>query len=81
MYQNGRGLPLDYIEAYTWFSLATAQGNRAAIEARKSLAKIMTKHQVSVAEARVSEWQTRHQPKQVEELDGEQIAEKADAGQ
>jgi len=62
MYETGRGVPLDYVEAYKWLSLAAAQGHRSASNARHSIASIMTKQQVERAEAEVSEWQHQHPP-------------------
>jgi TPR repeat protein len=60
MYANGRGVSLDYIEAYKWVGLAAAQNWRIAVDARRSLAGIMTKRQLSAAEARISEWHQQH---------------------
>jgi TPR repeat protein len=60
MYANGRGVPLDYVEAYKWLSLAAAQGWRIAVEVRKSLAGIMTKRQLSAADVRIFEWRQLH---------------------
>ena len=62
IYQNGRGVPLDHIEACKWFNLASTQGYRTAADARKSLSAIMTRRQLDEAEARAAEWQRQHQP-------------------
>jgi TPR repeat protein len=61
MYEKGLGVALDYVEACKWFRLAEAQGDQLAKEARKSLATIMTKHQLIAVEGKIAEWQSQHQ--------------------
>jgi hypothetical protein len=60
MYANGRGVPLDYVEAYKWLSLATLQNWGIAVGLRKSLAGIMTKRQLDAAAVRIAEWNQQH---------------------
>jgi uncharacterized protein len=51
LYESGRGVPLDYVAAYTWYSRAIAGGDKTGAERRKSLARIMTKRQLREADA------------------------------
>jgi TPR repeat protein len=60
MYASGSGVPLDYVEAYKWLSLGAAQNFRPAVDARRSIAGIMTKRQLSAAGIRIFEWQQHH---------------------
>jgi TPR repeat protein len=52
LYEQGKGVPLDYVSAYTWYSLAMAAGNQAAADGRKRLAQLMTRKQLDEANAR-----------------------------
>lgn len=58
MYASGRGMPLDYVEAYT--NGSASPRHRANCAAPKSVAAIMTKQQLQEAEGRSSEWQQQH---------------------
>ena len=42
MYANGEGVPQDDAQAYAWFSVAAAQGNTGAAEARDRVAGRLT---------------------------------------
>ena len=66
MYENGQGVPQDYVQAYLWFSLAAmrvsasgaedrmnALGNRDRIAAKKTAA------QIAEAERLTREWKLR----------------------
>ena len=52
----GDGVELDYVEAHKWANLAAAQGLEPAIEARASLADLMTADQLAEAQARAASW-------------------------
>jgi localization factor PodJL len=58
--QSGLGVPLNYGEAYKWFSLAAQAGNAESNRALKDLAQIMTKNQFRDGETMVSEWVSHH---------------------
>jgi S1-C subfamily serine protease len=49
-YDNGEGVPQDYVEAYSWYNLAAAQGNTNAIYNRNILVKSMTPDQIAEAQ-------------------------------
>jgi TPR repeat protein len=42
LYMNGRGLPLDYVQAHMWLNLAAAAGEAKAASSRNTLARLMT---------------------------------------
>ncbi len=57
MYEEGQGVPKDYVQAYMWLSLAAAQGYEPARKARvKKLAKKMTLAQLDEAQWLAREW-------------------------
>jgi TPR repeat protein len=47
------------VEAYMWFSLAAARGNKKAAAERDTLARNMTAAQIAEGKRRVSEWKPR----------------------
>ena len=52
MYANGEGVPQNLVNAYMWFNLAAAQGNKLAqpknaIDAKALIAPEMTSAQIS----------------------------------
>jgi len=53
-------VPLDYIEAYKWFALASAHGESASKGRLKELTEIMTPHQIEIAKQRIAEWHSTH---------------------
>ncbi len=60
MYENGEGVPKDYVQAYMWLSLAAAQGHEPARKARvKQLAKKMTLAQFDEAQRLAREWKPK----------------------
>jgi len=53
LYQNGLGVPLNYAEAYKWFTLA-ANGRTSSRRALEALTQIMTKAQLRDGQAQGS---------------------------
>ena len=49
-YANAKGVPLDYVRAYAWCSLAAAQGVRPAMQCTRDLRGTMTPAQIAEAE-------------------------------
>lgn len=49
-YATGRGLPLNYIEAYVWLGLAAAHGDSGSAKAQKRIRELMTTAQLKEAE-------------------------------
>ncbi len=49
-YEQGVGVPEDDIQAYAWFSLASAQGYQDARDAKEILAGRMTRAQIAEAQ-------------------------------
>ena len=63
-YDNGLGVPQDYIQAHMWFNLAAAayrdETDRAdAVRRRENLASRMTPSQVAEAQRRAGEWKPK----------------------
>lgn len=59
MYVRGTGVPQDYVLAYMWLNLAAAQGQKDAVVARDSLAKVMTPPQIAEAQKLAREWKPK----------------------
>ena len=51
LYEQGKGVSLDYVSAYMWYESAQAGGEQRATERLRILSKLMTKEQISRAEA------------------------------
>ena len=49
LYEQGRGLPLDYVAAYTWYSRALAAGDASGANRRNQLSRLMTRKQLDEA--------------------------------
>jgi TPR repeat protein len=56
MYDHGRGVAKDYVEAYKWFNLSGVGGNEDAAEARILLESRMTQEQIAEAQRRAAAW-------------------------
>ncbi len=64
MYNQGRGVPQDYVQAHMWFNLAAArllpgEGFNAAIQERNLIAELMTSAQIAKAQKLLREWRPR----------------------
>jgi TPR repeat protein len=60
LFQTGLGVPLDYTEAYKWFTLAANAGLANSRHALKELTQIMTTAQSRDGRARISDWMSHH---------------------
>jgi TPR repeat protein len=49
LYEQGRGLPLDYVAAYIWYSRALAVGDASGADRRNQLSHLMTRKQIDEA--------------------------------
>jgi TPR repeat protein len=59
MYQIGRGVPRDDVEAYKWYCLAAAQGNNGiAMTNRDNLLRSLTPDQIAEGQRRAAELKT-----------------------
>ncbi len=63
MYADGHGVPLDYVEAYKWLSVAVSrfpvENRDAAVRMRDLLAAKMTPTQIAEAQKRAREWKPK----------------------
>jgi hypothetical protein len=57
MYARGAGVIQDFVEAYKWYNLAAAGGQRLAPWAREALGEGMSAEQLAAAQARSRDWQ------------------------
>lgn len=55
-YAIGQGVPVDVVQAHMWLSLATAQGQKNALDERDDLATKMTATQIAEAQRLAQEW-------------------------
>ena len=62
LYITGKGVARDYVAAYTFISLAVANGLAGVGEARDHLAERMTAEQIAEAQRRVREWKRKPSP-------------------
>jgi TPR repeat protein len=60
MFEQGKGVPLDYVAAYSWHSVAATAGERHSAARLKSLSHVMLAEQMRVAKARAVAWQAQH---------------------
>ena len=56
LYEEGRGVPQNFVEAHVWYNLAAAQGNADARKARDTLAPKLTREQLASAQERAQNW-------------------------
>ena len=59
LYAEGKGVSLDYVTAYMWYTLASAEDPRAAGRI-KNLSRLTTSKQRSDGENRASAWLSSH---------------------
>ena len=59
IYSFGLGDARDYVQAYLWFSLAVAQGQKQARESRDLLKEKMTLDQIAEAQRLTREWEPK----------------------
>ena len=56
MYERGRGVPKDSVQAYRWYTLAAGQGDDLAEKFKDFLEKSMTPDQLAEAQRLAREW-------------------------
>jgi len=64
MYQSGRGVTQDYVQAHMWYSLAAArlppgEARDMAASNRDQIKKLMTPAQVAEAQRLAREWKSK----------------------
>ncbi len=60
MYDNGQGVPQDYVQAHMWLNLAAANGNEQAKGNRDIAAGLMTGEEIAEAQKLAREWMAAH---------------------
>jgi TPR repeat protein len=50
MYEEGEGVPQDFVQAHMWFNLAGASGNVSGLKIRDIIARKMTLDQIADAQ-------------------------------
>jgi TPR repeat protein len=61
-YDNGLGVPQDYVSALMWLNLSAAQGKEGAATFRDLVARLMTPAQIAEAQKLAREWKPTKQP-------------------
>jgi TPR repeat protein len=59
MYDDGQGVPHDFVQAHKWYTLAATNGDKPAAELRDALAKQMTPAQIAEAQRLAREWKPK----------------------
>jgi TPR repeat protein len=59
MYENGRGVPQNYAEAYKWYALSAAQGFANAVTNRDRVLGKMTPAQIAEGQRLAAAWRPR----------------------
>jgi TPR repeat protein len=59
MYQTGKGVLQDYVQAHKWFNLAAANHEKYRAD-RDRLAKLMTTAQIAKAQRLAREWKPKN---------------------
>lgn len=65
MYLDGTSVPRNDIEAYFWFNLAAAAGDKEAGVTRDKLGRQMSREEISVAQERSRHWWQEMQKKRL----------------
>jgi hypothetical protein len=60
VYYNGQGVTQDYVQAYMWFNIASANGNADARGNRDIVANLMSPKQREQAQKLASDWIRQH---------------------
>ena len=67
LYEQGKGVPLDYVTAYIWYKTAESGGDGRAREELKRVSTLMTKQQISEANAARADYRALHPKEEVVE--------------
>ena len=59
LYTNGQGVPQDFVQAYKWYYLASASGDKVSTQLREYLAKKMTPTQIVEAQELAQVWKPK----------------------
>ena len=59
MYERGRSVPQDYVQAYRWYTLAAAKGLKEAVKGRDLLEKNMTPAQIGRGQRLARDWKAK----------------------
>ena len=62
MYRYNFGVPLDFVSAYMWYSLAAAHGNSLGTVLLQDITRRMTQKEIAAARTRASELKPTKQP-------------------
>ena len=59
MYQEGAGVPQDYVLAHMWWNLSGSNGNKDAVTNRNIVEKKMSKQQIEKAQEMARNWKPK----------------------
>ncbi len=60
MYEEGNGVPQDYISAYMWWTIAASEGEKLAKKGLDEAAPEMSPAQIETAKKLAREWMEKH---------------------
>lgn len=63
MYSKGKGVTQDFKQAYVWFSVAAANGDLKAPEARDLIVNLLTHKDLNEAQSLAGRYFDQYQPK------------------
>jgi len=64
MYISGSGVPKDIVQAYSWFSVAAANGDKESIYSRNTIAEKLTPEQLTEGQELAAYYFEQYQPRQ-----------------
>ena len=59
MYDNGLGVPQDYVLAHMWWNLSGSNGHKDAVTNRNIIEKKMSKQQIEKAQELARNWKPK----------------------
>ena len=59
LFEQGKGVPLDYAAAYMWYAVAAATGERSVLARMKALTPLCGRT-TAEAKARAAKWEAEH---------------------
>lgn len=64
MYEDGRGVPRDYVQAYKWYTITAVEGDQTFLIFRLRVAENMTPAQIAEAQKLAHEWTEAYDKRQ-----------------
>jgi TPR repeat protein len=62
LYEPGRGVPQDFVQAHMWANLASIEGSADAVTTRDRVTRLMTREQIAQAQEMARGWRPKQTP-------------------